>query len=84
MRLATTDMGSETVESNILPQKVECGVCGAQATLQTIFHYFPQSPSAEHPDDQSPPQIVMILKCPVCGPQTQVKAPQLRRRTLAW
>jgi hypothetical protein len=74
MRLATTELGTETVESNILPQKVECEACGAQATLRAMFHYFPHAPSVEQPGDQSSPQIVLILKCPVCGPQTQVKA----------
>ena len=74
MRSATTELDSETVESNILPQKVRCERCGAQATLRAIFHYIPQPPFAELPDEHSSRSIVMILKCPVCGPQTQVKA----------
>jgi hypothetical protein len=74
MRLATTDLGCETIEREILPQKATCEHCGAQATIRAIFHYFPKGPSTEPANDQSAPQIVMILKCPVCGPQTQVKA----------
>ena len=74
MRLATTELGSESFERDILPQKATCQHCGTQATLRAIFHYFPKSPSTEPANDQVPPQIVMILKCPVCGPQTQVKA----------
>jgi endogenous inhibitor of DNA gyrase (YacG/DUF329 family) len=74
MRLATPELESETVESNILPQKVECERCGAESTLRAIFHYRPQCLSVERPNGQSPPRVVMILKCPACGPQTQVKA----------
>jgi Zn finger protein HypA/HybF involved in hydrogenase expression len=74
MRLATTGLDSETVESNILPQKVECERCGAQAILRAIFHYFPQLESEQPPDDHSTAPVVMILKCPVCGPRTQIKA----------
>jgi Zn finger protein HypA/HybF involved in hydrogenase expression len=74
MRLATSELDSETFESNILPQKVKCEACGAQASLRAIFHYVPQPHSAEHPDEHSSPPVVMILKCPVCGPRTQIKA----------
>jgi Zn finger protein HypA/HybF involved in hydrogenase expression len=73
MRLATTELGSETFERDILPQNVTCERCGAQATLRALFHYFPERRSTEPANDQAPPQIVMILKCPVCGPQTQVQ-----------
>jgi transcription elongation factor Elf1 len=74
MRLATTELGSETIERDVLPQKATCEHCGAQATVRAIFHYYPEAPATEATSDQAPPQIVMILKCPVCGPQTQVKA----------
>jgi hypothetical protein len=74
MRLATTDLGSETIERGIQPLKATCEYCGAKATLRAIFHYFPKPRSTELANDQAPPQIVMILKCPACGPQTQVKA----------
>jgi hypothetical protein len=74
MLSVTTELGRESVEGNILPQKVGCERCGAPATLRAIFHYRPHPVSNEHPDDQLPPRVVMILKCPVCGPQTQVKA----------
>ena len=77
MRLATPELDSETFEINILPHKVECKRCGAASTLRAIFHYRPQCLSVEHPDDQSPPRVVMILKCPACGPRTQVKAGNL-------
>jgi len=74
MRLATTDLGSETIERDIQPLNATCEQCGAQATLRAIFHYFPDGPCTELANDQVPPQIVMILKCPVCGPQTQIEA----------
>jgi hypothetical protein len=74
MRLATTDLGSKTIERDILPQKATCERCGAQATLRAIYYYRPKQAATEDPRDQSPLPAVLILKCPVCGPQTQIKA----------
>jgi hypothetical protein len=74
MRLATMESRSETLEREILPQKASCEHCGAQAAIRAIFHYFPEGRPIGPTNDASQPQIVMILKCPVCGPQTQLKA----------
>ena len=74
MRLATMESGSEMFEREILQKKASCEHCGSQATIRAIYHYFPEGRSIGPINDQSQPQIVMILKCPVCGPQSQLKA----------
>jgi hypothetical protein len=75
MPFAQTELNRESLNSNDLPQnKLDCDKCGTSATLRTIFLYRPWTGNKQQPDDQSPPSVVVTLHCPVCGPQTQLKA----------
>jgi endogenous inhibitor of DNA gyrase (YacG/DUF329 family) len=73
MQLVTTELGTETVESNIISREVGCQRCGAQATLQSTYLYRPQFAFLERRQDEVSSSTVMIVKCPICGPQTQVQ-----------
>lgn len=73
MPFTQTELNRESLDSNNLPQKVDCDTCGTSATLRTTFLYRRQIGIEEQPDHQSPPPVVMALHCPVCGPRTQIK-----------
>jgi Zn finger protein HypA/HybF involved in hydrogenase expression len=73
MRFVKTDLDHGDVEIQILRKKVNCDRCGVTAALRAIFYYCPEGVDSPL-SDGAESAIVVAIKCPVCGPQTQVKA----------
>jgi endogenous inhibitor of DNA gyrase (YacG/DUF329 family) len=74
MQFVKTELANGSVNSGNHPEKVHCDTCGTPATLRAIFHYYNPSTGKGSSADDPKPQVVMVTNCPICGPQTQVRA----------